>query len=505
MYKFRKLTSMKILTRLARSFCVAALCLSTVDTPAQTNSLNFSRIQPDTFGGNMSLSNAWGDYDNDGDLDLIVVFKNGDVRLYNNEFGGFTNVGPELGLPNGGKERRAVAWGDYDGDGYLDLYIGSNRQGNELFHNEKSQGFTEVTTEFSVGTPNVSTRQISWIDYDNNGTLDLFVANRVGTNLLFRNMAGKFVEVGSELGIDDPRATVGACWFDYNQDGLLDLFLANQGTGKDALYRNNGSGFTDVAGQLEMEGGPRGRGDGGVDCSVADFNNDGHLDLFVATYGINKLYRNTGDGAFIEVSSAMGITGNDHMVGASWGDFDNDGRIDLFVAGYHDNDGLRTPHDRLFQNLGESFQELNIEKTALSGADHGVQWADFDADGDLDLSLTEGYNIAGRHPMVRNELHDDLRTASLAVSVSDHRGVMNRAGAEVRIFNQQGQLLGLRLVTTGDGYNSHSNLPVHFGLPNVETVDVEVTFLTLSGRQAQRYSNVRIANYQGTSFSVTQK
>ena len=107
--------------------------------------------------------------------------------------------------------------------------------------------------------------------------------------------------------------------------------------------------------------------------------------------------------------------------------------------------------------------------------------------------------------MVRNELHDDLRTASLAVSVSDHRGVMNRAGAEVRIFNQQGQLLGLRLVTTGDGYNSHSNLPVHFGLPNVETVDVEVTFLTLSGRQAQRYSNVRIANYQGTSFSVNQK
>ena len=201
---------MKNLTRLARSFYVAALCLSTVDTPAQTNSLNFSRIQPDTFGGNMSLSNAWGDYDNDGDLDLIVVFKNGDVRLYNNELGGFTNVGPALGLPTGGKERRAVAWGDYDGDGYLDLYIGSNRQGNELFHNEKSQGFTEVTTEFSVGTPEVSTRQISWIDYDNNGTLDLFVADRVGTNLLFRNMAGKFVEVGSELGIDDPRATVGA-------------------------------------------------------------------------------------------------------------------------------------------------------------------------------------------------------------------------------------------------------------------------------------------------------
>ena len=90
-----------------------------------------------------------------------------------------TNVGPDLGLPIGGKERRAVAWGDYDGDGYLDLYIGSNRQGNELFHNDRSQGFTEVTAEFQVGVPKVSTRQISWIDYDNNGTLDLFVADRV--------------------------------------------------------------------------------------------------------------------------------------------------------------------------------------------------------------------------------------------------------------------------------------------------------------------------------------
>ena len=138
---------MNNLTSLSRTLYIAALCLSTVNTTAQTNSLNFSRIQPDTFGGNMSLSNAWGDYDNDGDLDLIVAFKNGDVRLYNNELGGFTNVGPELGLPTAGKERRAVAWGDYDSDGYLDLYIGSNRQGNELFHNDKSQGFSEVTTE----------------------------------------------------------------------------------------------------------------------------------------------------------------------------------------------------------------------------------------------------------------------------------------------------------------------------------------------------------------------
>lgn len=472
---------------------------------AQHSSPDFTRIQPDTFGGNMALSNAWGDYDNDGDLDLVVSFKTGDVRLYNNELGGFTNVGPALGLPTGGKERRAIAWGDYDGDGYLDLYIGSNRQGNELFHNDKSQGFTEVTSELGVGIPRVSTRQISWVDFDNNGTLDLFVADRVGPNVLFSNIDGNFVEVSEANGLDDQRATVGACWFDYNQDGLLDLFLANQGTGKDALYRNEGSSFSDVAALLDMEGGPRERGDGGVDCTVGDFNNDGHFDLFVATYGINKLYRNNGEGGFTEVSSAMGITGNDHMVGASWGDYDNDGLLDLFIAGYHDIDGVRSPNDRLFQNLGETFRELDLHKSALSGADHGVQWADFDEDGDLDISLTEGYNIAGRHPLVRNDLVSVVSEQSLKVSVSDRRGILNRAGAEVRAYDDQGQLLGLRLVTTGDGYNSHSNQPVHFGLPGYDAVNIEVTFLTAEGRQTQRYENVRPADHRGGSFHVMQQ
>ena len=495
---------MKLNTAVNQLLASVTLTMLTANAAAQSLSPAFSRIQPETFSDNMGLSNAWGDYDNDGDLDLVVAFKTGDVRLYNNELGGFTNVGPVLGLPTDGKERRAIAWGDYDGDGYLDLYIGSNRQGNELFHNDRSQGFTEVTAELGVGIPQVSTRQISWVDFDNSGSLDLFVADRVGPNVLFRNVNGKFVEVGTELGLADPRATVGACWFDYNRDGRLDLFLANQGTGKDALYRNDGETFTDVAAELDMEGGARERDDGGVDCTVGDYNNDGHFDLFVATYGINKLYQNNGSGSFEEVSSAMGIEGNDHMVGASWGDFDNDGRLDLFAAGYHDEDGLRSPHDRLFHNLGETFEELDLVRTALNGGDHGVQWADFDGDGDLDISLTEGYNIAGRHPLVRNELSRETARQSLQVSVSDQDGVLNRAGAEVRIYNKQGDLLGLRLINTGDGYNSHSNKPVHFGLPGYDTVTVEVTFLARAGRQTQRYENISLVEYRGSSFRVQQ-
>ena len=472
---------------------------------AQEHAPDFTRIQPDTFGGNMALSNAWGDYDNDGDLDLVISFKTGDIRLYNNELGGFTNVGPVLGLPTGGKETRSIAWGDYNGDGYLDLYIGSNRHGNALYRNDKSQGFTEVSKELGVDIPHVSTRQINWIDYDNNGTLDLFVADRVGANYLFSNENGKFIDVSQKTGLDDPRATVGSCWFDYNQDGLLDLFLTNQGEGKDALYKNNGGTFTDVAAELNMEGGPRTRMEGGVDCTVGDFNNDGNLDLFVATYGVNKLYKNNGNGTFDEVSSEMGISGDDHMVGASWGDYDNDGLLDLFVAGYHNIDGVRSPYDRLFHNEGSSFNEIDTHETPLSGADHGVQWADYDNDGDLDISLTEGYNIAGRHPVVRNNLPIEDRKKSLQIMVSDKKGILNRAGSEVRVYNNAGQLLGLRLVSTGDGYNSHSNQPVHFAVPSENSVDIEVTFLTATGRSIQRIENVKPSDFIGKSILIKQE
>ena len=146
-----------------------------------------------------------------------------------------------------------------------------------------------------------------------------------------------------------------------------------------------------------------------------------------------------------------------------------------------------------------------MDKTVLNGGDHGVQWADFDADGDLDLSLTEGYNIAGRHPLIRNDLPESARFQSLYVNVTDAEGVANRAGAEVRIYDVRDQLLGLRMVSTGDGYNSHSNQAVHFGLPGQELVTIEATFLTAEGRKTQRYENVRPADYFGEFITIRQE
>lgn len=471
---------------------------------AQVSAPVFSAVQPETFSDNMALSNAWGDFDNDGDLDLAISFKTGDVRLYENIQGTFNNVGPEVGLPTEGKETRSIAWGDYNADGYLDLYVGSNRNGNELYRNDLGKKFTEVGSALGVDIPHVSTRQISWIDYDNNGTIDLFVADRVGANYLFRNDNGTFVDVSKKVGLADERPTVGACWFDYDKDGFLDLFLANQSGTTDALYKNDGGTFSDIAHELGMEGDKRRNDQGGVDCAVGDYDNDGDFDLFVANYGRNYLYENDGSGGFSEVSEEMGIKGDNHMVGASWGDYDNDGYLDLYVAGYKGPADNRIPVDRLFHNEGGGFREIMTAGTPLSGADHGIQWADFDGDGDLDISLTEGYNIKGHHPLLSNELTAEQAKSSLQIEVLDGSGLKSRAGAEVMLYDNTGTLLGSRMVSTGDGYNSHSSGPVHFGLANMGPLTVEVTFLTGNGRKTQNLDNVNPADFYGQSLEIKQ-
>jgi len=122
----------------------------------------------------------------------------------------------------------------------------------------------------------------------------------------------------------------------------------------------------------------------------------------------------------------------------------------------------------------------------------------------LDISLTEGYNLAGRHPVARNDLAANSQTQSLQITVVDKNGIANRAGSEVRVYDITDNLLGLRLVTTGDGYNSHSNQPVHFGLADIHEVIVEVTFMTPGGRKTQRVEKVSPAAFVGQVLRITQ-
>jgi len=463
-------------------------------------------VQPEVLGMPNSLANAWGDYDNDGDLDLAVSLGSGEVRLYRNDAGALVSVGAEAGMPQaGGQEFRGLSWGDYDGDGFIDLLGGATAKEalSVVLRNEGGKRFRDVAAEIGLTIPNRSARQTNWVDYDNDGDLDVYATDRAGDNRLFRNDGGRFTHVFAGVGPTDGRPTVGACWLDIDDDGDLDLFLANQAGAADAMWRNDGDSFTDVAPALGMTGPKRTTAEGGVGCAVGDYDNDGDFDIFVPAYGTNLLYRRNADRTFTEVAVALGVGIENHAVGADWGDYDNDGDLDLSVMSYEGPVGGQTPLNALFRNDGEwGFVNVLTKDSPFNRGDHGVQFVDYDNDGAVDLTLTDGYGPVGGHLVFRNTLADDAKRRSLSVLVLDAAGHHTRFGAEVRLLDQAGRVLASRQVVTGGGYNTQRAAPVHFGLTSMAPVTVEVTFMGKAGRKVQATRNVSPAEYHGRSLVV---
>ncbi|MFN3514845.1 MAG: CRTAC1 family protein [Phenylobacterium sp.] len=475
---------MIIETNLRRTAGAVLAAAAVIAGPSYARDFAFVREPAPELEKPGALANAWGDYDGDGWLDLAVGFKDGQVILMRNLGGRFVS-GPILDA--GGPDARALAWGDYDGDGRLDLYVGTSanpRHRNRLFRNEGAGRFAEVGQELGVAPPEASTRQVAWIDFDNDGDLDLFVAQRAGANQLFRNDGGRFVDIAPSLGLADPRKSVGACWFDFDQDGDLDLFVANQAGDRDGFFRNDGERFVDVAEELGLTPLDRPATEGSVGCAVADYDNDGRLDLFVAAYGPNRLHRNRGDGTFEEVAGGAGIVGDEHHVAGAFADIDHDGWQDLYVTTFRTPDPALA--DLLYRNLGGRFDSALPEALAAPGADHGVQWADFDGDGALDLALTHNDNQVGGARIYRNVSSGARERRSLRIAPLDASGRSLAPGAEVRVFGADGRLLGARIVDTGGGYNSQSASPVHLAVGDASAVTVEATYLTAAGRRVVR-------------------
>jgi penicillin G amidase len=465
----------------------------------------FEAVDPKMFDEGGAQTNAWADFDNDGNPDLFVGFRRGHLnRLYRNAGNGrFVDVAAQVGLADG-EDTRAAAWGDFDGDGQMDLYVGFARNAavpNKLYRNDgDGKHFTEVGRKMGVDFVGES-RQISWIDYDNDGRVDLFVAFRDRPNALFHNEGDHFRDVAAELGVADPRKTVGGVWFDMDQDGRLDLFVANQDGDNNGFFHNEGDRFVDIAPKLGMDGAGRPAVFGGVGPTVADFNNDGLLDLFVANYGPNELFKNLGGGRFKDVAPETGVAGEYHAVSSAWGDYDNDGRPDLYVTAYIN--GIRNYRDYLYHNDADHFTDVTPAIILKHDGDHGVQWADFDRDGALDLALANN-EPEGSHFLFRNLLPPARAKQSLQVFVLDEKGHYTKQGSEVRVYiSGTRTLIGTNIVDTGSGYCSQNATPAHFGLgSHTGSVDVEVTYLTRVGRQVERVPNVNPSAYQGKYLVV---
>ena len=414
----------------------------------------------------------------------------------------FVEAGAALGLPIAGAEVRGLSWGDFDGDGDPDLHAGvSGEQGlparNLLFRNDGGAAFVEVAEKAGLrcsGAPTAGRRAGSTTT-----TMATSTCSRrsdPAANRMFRNDDATFTDVSAEVGLDDPRRTVGACWFDMDQDGDLDVFLANQQADKDALYRNDGGRFADVAPELGMhqpertlDGGRRRlrRGRLRQRWTARPFRRDVWHDAALSESGRGKIPRSRRRGWRAKAAPCSGC-----LLGRR-GQRRPPRPLRRGLRGWRRVVFTRSP----VHEPGAVSPTCSRQDSPLHASDHGVQWADFDRDGDLDLSLAEDFPDGGRHTLFRNQLPVQ-QGRSLAPGRGPRSGRSRDAsGRGSAVVLSRRQLLGTRLVPTGDGYGSQGIGPVHFGLADDGTVTVEVTFLTREGRVRKRRAGGRPAHAGG--------
>jgi imidazolonepropionase-like amidohydrolase len=464
----------------------------------------FTAVVSEGFGSVPSLTQAFADFDGDGDQDFFVGLNGLPNRLYRNDGGAWRDVAAAVGVADA-RATRAAAWGDYDADGDSDLLVGFAPGAGSVVALYRNDGerFTEVAAGVGLARDSGAVRQPTWVDYDGDDDLDLFLALRDRPNALYRNEGGRFRDVAPEAGLADSRRSVGAVWFDYDADGDLDAYVANQDGDANGLFQNDGGRFRDVA--LEAGAAWAGRipnepTNGTVRPCVADVDGDGRFDLFGANYGRNGLLHNDGRGAFSDVSVGWGVALDARYDACAFDDFDHDGRVDLYVNGTVT--GGVSYRDYLFRNAGASFENVTPEAIGALEADHGVQWADIDGDGDLDLSLT-GVAAQGTLAIMRNALAPRDATRSLKVRVVNAAGRATRAGAEVRLYaGGTRRLIGARLVDTGSGYDAQNDLPVHVGLSRLGRVDVEVVWPARGSRHSTWRRGVDPRTFAGRALVI---
>jgi enediyne biosynthesis protein E4 len=491
---------------------------------------------PETTGAGC----AFLDYDNDGWMDIYLVNSgkcdffdpNPPLRnaLYrNNRDGTFTDVTEKAGVAAGGYGQ-GVAVGDYDADGFPDLYV--TQYGRSiLYHNNGDGTFTDVTDKAGVAAPGWSSSAV-WFDYDNDGRLDLFVCrfvdfeksknlpceadNRPGycvprlykpmASWLFRNNGdGTFTDVSQSSGIGKYLGKAwGAVATDINNDGRLDLFVAND-TVQNFLFANRGAGkFEEIGAASGVAFSESGRPRSGMGVDSADINQDGWMDLFVANidHEIYSLYQNNHDETFDDVSGSMGIASATRLM-SGWGlkffDYDNDGNLDLFLSNGNPDDLIQVYHKDvsfeepllLFRGTGNGFQNVSAQSGPIFArplSARGLALGDFDNDGAVDVLIS----VNNGTPIL---LHNRAGSQNHWLGLNLVGTTANRDAIGARITYQAGDLKRSRMKVGGGSFLSSHDPRMVLGLGNRTKLDwLEIKWPAPS-KAVERFTDLPIDRY----------
>ncbi len=466
---------------------------------------------------------AWIDYDNDGFPDLFLVngstfeeWKKGDTprsRLYhNNGDGTFTDVSAGSGLSHTGWGM-GVCVGDYDNDGFDDLYV-TYYGGNVLYRNNGNGTFTDVTQKAGVRGGGWG-MGCAFGDYDNDGHLDLYAADYLdvdilklgamgsapnctyrgiatfcgprglpgGRDFLFHNNGdGTFADVTERAGIDNSKYYgLGVVWCDYDRDGRPDIYVANDST-PSSLYHNNGDGtFTDVGAEAGVAYSSEGQEQAGMGVDFADYDNDGWGDLVKGNFSddTKNLYHNNRDGTFTDLTYRAGLGAVGWLFttfGAKFLDYDNDGWKDIVLAtgqvfpqiDRYQSGITYAERSLLFHNRGDgTFLEVGLQSGpgfAPGRVSRGLATADYDNDGDLEIMVS---NMNGPPALLRHATKNPNH--SILIKTIGTKSNRDGIGAEVKVI--AGSLLQYDTVRSGGSYLSSSDLRLHFGLGTHTSVD----------------------------------